>query len=259
MNLTWVMGTRNDGYGGGDPMRRMLLTVGSIRAMRPDDEIIVTEWCPPSGRPRVSSFLGGLNVRVVEVPSVVQGMLDADNTENKPLPFYEYLAKHAAIMCAKNERIIAVNPDNIFLPDRFNGETIDRGLSVRALRYGVDKSWESVPLDKILASETIPKLPIKGAHPNAAGDYHGFHIDDYKKVGGACLKHINWHTDNHLLGKMRNADIRIMNGYNHFHINHEFSCVEAPGRPTAWEKTKPISKNVLIAVMKIIGEANGQH
>lgn len=252
--ISWVLAARNDGYGGqvagvdNFTMYRLRLTVESIRSHRPDDEVVVVEWCPPSDSPGVAAFLGGCRARVITVAREAQNWLDADNANSVKLPFYEYVSKHLGACMAHNDQLIFVNPDNVFPARNFNGTMVAPGVIVRGQRQEIARQCARRPVGDVIRDAEAGALAVLREFPLAAGDYFGCHRSDYLAVGGYALMHINWHTDNDLLRRIATGR-RVECRYQHYHVAHDFSGTEAPGRAREWRAAPTISSELIADIV----------
>jgi hypothetical protein len=114
-----VIAARNDNYGG-NFLERMqafldvLLPLAAHYSL--STELIIVEWNPPLGRPRLRAVLswpGCKNtgdVRIIEVAEVIHRRMQ--NSEK--LPMFDCLAKNVGIRRAKGTYILVTNPDVLF-------------------------------------------------------------------------------------------------------------------------------------------------
>lgn len=116
--LSVVVTTRNDDHGG-DPLRRLhaFLRTFAAQCLRTglDAEVIVVEWNPPAGRPRVHELIdvpagAPFPVRVIEVPAAIHGTF----RHAEVLPLFQMIAKNAGIRRARGRFVLATNIDIIF-------------------------------------------------------------------------------------------------------------------------------------------------
>jgi len=257
--ISWVMATRNDGYGGKDAdgrdytMRRLAITAESIARLPGENEIIVVEWNPPTDRKPVRAFLSGATVRVITVSPRLQVALDADNS-GKPLPFYEYVAKHVGIGLAKGDRIIMCNPDNVF-PVRGYGAVLAAfaaGSIVRADRLAIARSYASIDLPDLFALGERGDLTVSRTFTGATGDFCGFTRTQYNAVGGFAHRHGNVGLDNDFLRRLVAAGYGAEQTYEHYHIDHQFAGCEAGGRSKVFAEHLPITDSVYKASVSFV-------
>ena len=236
--ISFVLATRNDGYGGAladvgnFTMRRLQITVDSILRLPCPSEVVIVEWNPPMNRRGIPQFLAGRPVRIITVSSELQELLDADN-HGRPLPFYEYVAKDIGVGSARFERIIVCNPDNIF-PQRgfeavMNG--IADGVLVRADRMEVAAEHSARPIEELLDCADAGGLEIIGRYSGAGGDFCGLTRATYERVGGFLPAHGNRGLDAEFQHRARQSGVPVIQEYAHYHIHHENAVREAPGRP----------------------------
>ena len=117
--LSIVVTARNDDHGGNLLDRMQAFTSGWISHARRysiASELIMVEWNPPPGKPRLAEALqwpddlGPCQVRIIEVPPE----LHARFVHGDALPLYQMLAKNAGILRARGEFILATNIDILF-------------------------------------------------------------------------------------------------------------------------------------------------
>src|SRR5206468_2928905 len=120
--LSVVIAARNDDHGG-NMLRRMQAFfdawLGQARRYGVDSEIVVVEWNPPAGRPRLRDAIdwpegnSTCEVRFVEVsPGLHQRFAHAD-----AVPLHQMIAKNAGIRRARGEFVLATNLDIVFSPE----------------------------------------------------------------------------------------------------------------------------------------------
>jgi hypothetical protein len=244
--ISWIMATRDDGYGGecegvdNFTMRRLSLTVESIRAIRPGDEIVVVDWNPIQGSSvgRLFEYIPHTHaVRVIECESVWRYGFDR-------LPFYEYAAKTVGASYATGHRFIFCNPDNIFPAHNFNGVMIELGMIVRGTRYDIPRE------SALLSPQEIVEAPdIQRKYPRAAGDYMGIHSLDFWRLGGFDLRHANWGCDNEFLERCVRSGMKLVRDYDHYHIDHDFAGSEASDRPKDFPDSPSISPGEMMRLI----------
>jgi hypothetical protein len=148
--LSFVIAARNDNYGG-DFLGRLQIFVNALLAMWEkhglDAELVIVEWNPPPGRPRLKKAIRWpkspmlARVSIVDVPNGVhRGLANSDR-----LPMFEYIAKNAGVRRAKGTFILSTNPDLLFsdgLIKFFAGRNLKPDCYYRVNRYDVA---ENVP------------------------------------------------------------------------------------------------------------------
>lgn len=249
--ISWIMATRNDGYGGECPgvdnftMRRLELTIDSIRALEKEYnvpmEVIVVDFCTPEDRVRVKKFTFTNGCKIVEIQPDYLSVVQTDSVNH--LPFYEYLAKHAGISHATQPYIIACNPDNIFLPQGFDYviQDLKEGKVVRAIRVEIDRKYALMPFEQFKRDcKTIAGI----AYPSAAGDFTGLARHIYHQSGGYRLVHGSWHVDNEFIERLIYQGHKVAQGYIHAHLNHDNAVVENITSHD-WRNFQPISQGVI--------------
>jgi hypothetical protein len=139
--LSVVVATRNDDHGG-DPLRRLQSLVNSFdsqcRRSGLDAELIVVEWNPPEGRPRVRERLvlsdrPACSCRFIEVPPELHARLRHADV----LPLFQMIAKNAGIRRARGQFVLATNID-VVLSSELVEYLARRPLRSRCL-YRVDR------------------------------------------------------------------------------------------------------------------------
>ena len=158
--ISVVVAARNDNHGG-NMIGRMQAFVDSwiVQATRYDlsSEIVVVEWNPPAGRPRLMDDLrwppdmGPCEVRFIEVPREVHDSLPNSAT----IPLHQMIAKNVGIRLARGQFVLATNLDIVFSAElmRFLGE---RRLEHRKM-YRMDRTDVAshipagAPVDELLA------------------------------------------------------------------------------------------------------------
>ena len=133
--LSLVVTARNDDHGG-NLLDRMQAFVGGwleqARRYAIDSELIIVEWNPPAGRPRLRETLswpadpGPCRVRFIEVPPA----LHARFAHAEALPLYQMVGKNAGIRRARGEFVLATNIDILFSSE------LAAFLAGRRLRHG---------------------------------------------------------------------------------------------------------------------------
>ena len=246
--ISWVLASRNDGYGGtvdgveNFTMRRLQLTVHSIRAFRHHDEIVVVDWCPDPNVAPLASFLIGLKVKVITVDKGAQEICGQ-------MVFYEYVAKMVGAAKATGNYLILCNGDNIYPAEGFVSNP-PMGVIQRAVRYDIGRETANMNAMEILHGVNAKTIPLLQAYPMAAGDFTGIWACEFwDALYGYDLRHINWHTDNDLIERGGKASMRVVNKYIHYHIDHDGSHGEAQGRSRDFASAEPIHQNEFCRVM----------
>lgn len=142
--LSFVVGGRNDGYGGNflGRMQTFVQGVGTLAADHElDVELLVVDWNPPEAEESLAAAIDWpdvvkLVIRVVTVPREVHRRLpNADR-----MPIFEYIAKNVGIRRASGEFILATNPDLLYnepLLRLFARRALEKGRFYRVDRYDV--------------------------------------------------------------------------------------------------------------------------
>jgi hypothetical protein len=130
--LSIVVTSRNDDHGG-NLLRRMQIFVdgllGQCQRHGLDAELILVEWNPPPGRPRLAqalrwpSDLTPGRVRIIEVPPARHRRF----RHSEVLPLFQMIAKNAGIRRARGRFVLATNVDILF------SDELVRFLASRAL------------------------------------------------------------------------------------------------------------------------------
>jgi len=116
--LSIVVTTRNDDHGG-DPLKRLQAFVNCFeqqcRQTGLSAELIVVEWNPPDGRPRVADLLclpepARCSYRFIDVPPELHASLRYADV----LPLFQMIAKNVGIRRARGAFVLATNIDIIF-------------------------------------------------------------------------------------------------------------------------------------------------
>ena len=116
--LSVVLATRNDDHGG-NPLWRLQAFVDTFdaqcRRTGLDAEVIIVEWNPPVGRPRLIDVLplprhSACAYRFVEVPPELHATLSHADA----LPLFQMIAKNVGIRRAQGAFVLATNIDIIF-------------------------------------------------------------------------------------------------------------------------------------------------
>eukprot|EP00276_Gloeochaete_wittrockiana_P009494 CAMPEP_0184663536 /NCGR_PEP_ID=MMETSP0308-20130426/48505_1 /TAXON_ID=38269 /ORGANISM="Gloeochaete witrockiana, Strain SAG 46.84" /LENGTH=1061 /DNA_ID=CAMNT_0027106325 /DNA_START=470 /DNA_END=3655 /DNA_ORIENTATION=- len=133
--VSFVLGTRNDNYGG-SLFRRFQVFLNGLDGLctkwKLQAELLVVEWNPPPNRQRLMHGFAWptecLAVRIIQVPA------DVHNTYNSSdrIPLYEYIAKNVGIRRARGHFIVATNQD-VILSDALGKYLSERRLRPRTL------------------------------------------------------------------------------------------------------------------------------
>uniref|UniRef100_Q02BB1 Uncharacterized protein n=1 Tax=Solibacter usitatus (strain Ellin6076) TaxID=234267 RepID=Q02BB1_SOLUE len=143
--LSVVATARNDDHGGNLLGRMQVFVDGWIKQANRhqlSSELIIVEWNPPEGRPRLAEALrwpvdtGVCTVRIIEVPPEIH----ARYRHAKALPLYQMIAKNVGIRRALGEFVLATNIDIVFSDEliRFLAtKPLVKGCMYRIDRYDV--------------------------------------------------------------------------------------------------------------------------
>ncbi len=208
VRLTLVAAGRNDDYAEGFMHRYQCFLYQlseQLAGYEGNFEILVVEWNPPPGEPRLSEMAdfvkpsANRTIRFIEVPPAVhQGLPNADR-----MPFFEYIAKNAGIRRARGEFVLATNSDVLFSEELLDhlcrAELRDDGV-YRADRYDFDgrvSIQNSVVENLRIARETIghghvfrPRMGTRdeivvGEHIyGASGDFFLAHRSVWSRLHG---------------------------------------------------------------------------
>src|SRR4051794_9050874 len=149
--LSVVVTTRNDDHGG-DPLKRLQALVNSFdeQCSRTglDAELIVVEWNPPIGKPRVSELLRvpdppHCSYRFVEVPPELHRALQYGDV----LPLFQMIAKNVGVRRARGQFILATNIDIIFSTELVEFIAAHRLQPARLYRVDRRDIEPNVPVD----------------------------------------------------------------------------------------------------------------
>lgn len=250
--ISFVLSSRNDGYGGtyknfNTTMRRLQLSLDSIYALQfPQYEVIVVEWSPLEKLKRIKDEIH-INefTKILTVPSHIAARI-GDEIE-KPIPFYEYIAKHIGIINSKYDIICVCNPDNIFPSDWFISAVVfaNHNQLVRAIRREIATENLELSASEILSKAARNELQVLREFTTAGGDFGMLKKEHYFNIGGYRLCHGNWDVDNEF-ERRAVGFIPIVYNYIHYHISHEFSATEAPNRPVGIANFYPLFSKELI-------------
>jgi len=253
VKISWICASRDDGFGGtlegveNFNLKRINICLGSLLALGRDDEIIMVDFCS-SGKPLKES-LRHLPVRVITVDKGLLDLLQADIPGQK-MPFYEYLAKDIGIRRAKNDLIIACNPDNIFPSINLDEmiEDLEKGFIAKAVRLEIASEYAKLDIPTLVDMANKDQFKVSQRFTTAAGDFTGFKRSIYEDIGGYPLMHIDWHMDNLFFDLAKLKGYEFAQTYSHYHIFHE-GTIYAPLKNHDWQNAPIISK-------KIIGRVN---
>jgi hypothetical protein len=157
--LSFVAGSRNDDHGG-NLLHRMQVFVEALLGQCDrhglDAELVLVEWNPPPGRPRLSEALiwpetERCAVRIVEVPPELHRRFDNADA----LPLHQMIAKNVGIRRARGTFVVATNVDVVFSDDLMAfmaGGGLEAEYFYRTERFDVDAGVPvSAPLEEQLA------------------------------------------------------------------------------------------------------------
>lgn len=117
--ISFVVAARNDDYGGNFLHRMQVFVDCLLRLWRRyefNGELIIVEWNPPEGKPRLAEALSwppatpSGRVRVIEVPGAAHRRLPGSDR----IPMFEFIAKNVGIRRARGEYVLATNADIVF-------------------------------------------------------------------------------------------------------------------------------------------------
>jgi len=150
--LSVVVATRNDDHGG-NPLWRLQAFVDTFdaqcRLTGLDAEVIIVEWNPPVGRPRLIDVLPlpqhpACAYRFIEVPPDLHAML----SHAEALPLFQMIAKNVGIRRARGAFVLATNIDIILSNELVHfiaGRNLEPGGLYRVDRHDVESQ---LPLDQ---------------------------------------------------------------------------------------------------------------
>jgi hypothetical protein len=259
--ISLVLSARNDGYGGNRvdienfAMRRLKITLSSIQNISPKFEIVVVEWAPDSNRKPIIDFIKTIPAKIITVDPQFQIELQKNNT-NSTLNFYEYVAKHIGILRSQFENIIICNPDNIFPKGCFSivQDAFKKRDIIRAIRKEIHRNNVMNPIKELLKSAEDQTFNVRRDFNRAAGDFCGFTKQQYFSVGGFARVHGNAGCDNEILNRFAAKGYHINQRYHHYHINHDYSGSEAPGRSKTFLDHKKIPDYFFNSIEKYINK-----
>jgi hypothetical protein len=242
MNISWVLTTRNDGYGGNIvegqnfTMDRLETTITSIKLLSPKvgitSEIVVVEYNPPKELPRIKDLNRFNNIRIITVGEELNTLLNIDNQETQKIPFYEFVAKDIGIRNCVNETVIACNPDNIFSSFGWNFVQNDISGGAISLAFRLEVPGNALyhyGINGIIETAERRELPFFNISPCAAGDFIAFTKNIYNKAGRYDMLHGLWGLDGSFIQKAARAGIPARQNYWHYHIHHQNAICETRG------------------------------
>jgi hypothetical protein len=150
--LSLVVTARNDDHGGNLLGRMQAFVngwVGQANRYQIPSELIIVEWNPPAGRPRLRNVmhwpvdLGPCQVRFIEVPPELHRRF----AHAEALPLYQMIAKNVGIRRARGQFVLATNIDILFsseLAAFFAERRLESGRMYRIDRHDV---MSEVPVD----------------------------------------------------------------------------------------------------------------
>lgn len=256
MKVSFIFGTRNDGYGGNYAVwRRSLLgTIESIRRLNPH-EIIIGEWNPPKCRPSLLSVLAEANMveRVITFKPELQEKLDCDRVGYPGMMFYEFIIKHyCAKYIATGDAVVFTNADDVFLSGNWGNvlNGLESGEAVTGVRY--DARFEHMPpldqpdayvkkVENGIKSGAIKYVPNVGPY----GDFTAMVRDKYIQ-NPYRLYHKNEFCDVELINSFASY---VKSDYATVHFMHQSTAgTGKPGRPYGdhlENPPQPISQSIL--------------
>jgi hypothetical protein len=155
--LSVVAVSRNDDHGSNLRGRMQHFVDGFVAQCRRhqlDAELVLVEWNPPLGRPRLADALrwpedpGPASIRIITVPPEVH----AQFAHSSQLPLFQMIGKNVGIRRARGRFILATNVD-ILLDDAIVQYLRDRlrsGTVLRVDRYDVPAPRPDISFDLIL-------------------------------------------------------------------------------------------------------------
>lgn len=150
--ISVVVAARNDDHGG-NMLRRMQAFInawiGQAREYRLPSEVIIVEWNPPAGRPKLVDALewpantGPCDVRFLEVSSEVHRQFKHADA----IPLHQMIAKNAGIRRARGEFVLATNLDIV--------------LSAEVMRFMADRRLEKRKMYRMDRTDVANNVPIR--------------------------------------------------------------------------------------------------
>jgi hypothetical protein len=151
--ISVVVAARNDNHGG-NMLRRMQAFIdswiGQARRYQLPSEIVVVEWNPPAGRPRLIEDLHWpasphpVDVRFIEVPPEVHQSIGHAQT----IPLQQMIAKNAGIRRARGSFVVATNLDIVF--------------SAELMRFFASRRLEAGSMYRIDRTDVAGDVPAGG-------------------------------------------------------------------------------------------------
>lgn len=259
MIVSFILGTRNDGYGGLCPaygdytMRRLELTLQSIKRINIEGvecEVVVVEWCPDDNK-RIPSHICP---DPIIVPTEVNKLLNQDG--NNSISFYEYVAKHIGAIYARGDILCLCNPDNIFPQDGIQ-KAIDAAASGQlaiATRKDIGREYSLVECDDLLKLIKENRIHSPRQFETAGGDFTMIGRSEYWRLGGYPLCHGAWDVDNWFIRHAEVSGVPATRCYTHYHIDHDNSTTEVSGRPKGSVETyQQVSDGSWSKIVDIMG------
>jgi hypothetical protein len=143
--ISVVVTARNDNHGE-NPLLRMQAFldswIGQAKRYGLSSEIVVVEWNPPPGSPKLKDVLRRPEsthpcaVRFIEVPPEVHGTIP----NSRAIPLHRMIAKNAGIRRARGQFVLATNSDIIFSAELMQflaGRRLEQRAFYRMDRYDV--------------------------------------------------------------------------------------------------------------------------
>lgn len=173
--LSIVVAARNDDYGG-NFLERMqafldvLLSLASQHTL--PAELIIVEWNPPIGRPRLRQALkwpkrlNAIDLHIVEVPETIHRRIpNADR-----IPLFDCLAKNVGIRRARGGFLLVTNPDILFSEELiayFSHQRLSKDCFYRIDRYDFqgNPSGLGVPETLLYAKRNLCKVNVRAKNP----------------------------------------------------------------------------------------------
>lgn len=156
-----VVVARNDNYGGDFNARFEVFARSTVELCRKyglRSELIVVEWNPPAGRPRMREAIDWrvapddpCRVRIIEVPPALHSAL----SNPARLQLFEYVGKNVGIRRARAPWVLATNPDVIW-SDRLAAFLANGSLASRRF-YRIDRRDVRTPLPSEAGAKEIER------------------------------------------------------------------------------------------------------
>ena len=153
--LSIVVTARNDDHGG-RLLERMQIFINCLleqtRRQALKSELIVVEWNPPPGKPKLKEALCWPNshefcdLRIIEIPPHVHQLYQ----HSRSLPLYQMIGKNVGIVRARGEYILATNIDIIFSNELMAFLASGQMRSNRSYRVDRFDVPQDVPMDASL-------------------------------------------------------------------------------------------------------------